>query len=394
MQRGSDIQFLRGLARRNGKVCRVACADKPGVRTGYFATPNLAGNPAAALSLNDLTDWTVDSLDLSWDATLATAVQARQALFTDSDEDGVSGDASDSGLAASRRSRTCRLHPADDDRPAHHSRGQRRRTVAAGEFAAPRVRAGSCACEGEADVSRLGAVLRAGDIVSVDGIGALHSGNYLVWSVRHTITANGHKMKFAARPQCRRPGLERGGGRAGRIGRTTCGGGMNEQAIMDVLDRLTNRFYGIYRGTVTEVDPSTLRIKAKVPAVLLRQPTGWCEHCVPFAGNNMGMAFLPEVGAGVWIEFEGGDVSHPIWVGCYWRARETPADAAPSVKTIVTKAGHKVLLDDEAGTITISDPNQNTVTLSSDGITLMRGGNQIVISDAEVNINDGALEVI
>ena len=30
MQRGSDIQFLRTLARRNGKVCRVACADTPG----------------------------------------------------------------------------------------------------------------------------------------------------------------------------------------------------------------------------------------------------------------------------------------------------------------------------------------------------------------------------
>src|SRR6266403_3674850 len=34
MQRGSDIQFLRGLARRNGKLCRVTCVDKPGKRTG------------------------------------------------------------------------------------------------------------------------------------------------------------------------------------------------------------------------------------------------------------------------------------------------------------------------------------------------------------------------
>src|SRR5690242_15952670 len=41
MQRASDIQFLRMLARRSGKVCRVACADKPGQRTGYFAKPKL-----------------------------------------------------------------------------------------------------------------------------------------------------------------------------------------------------------------------------------------------------------------------------------------------------------------------------------------------------------------
>jgi uncharacterized protein involved in type VI secretion and phage assembly len=171
---------------------------------------------------------------------------------------------------------------------------------------------------------------------------------------------------------------------------------MNEQALLDVLDRLRNRFFGKYRGTVTEVDNTTLRIKAKVPAVLADKPTGWCEPCVPYAGKNVGMAFLPEVGAGVWIEFEGGDVSYPIWVGCYWRDGELPSDAAPAVKTIITKSGnqfHKVLLDDDAGTITISDANENKVTLSSDGITLERGGSKIEVSDAEVNVNDGALEV-
>jgi len=76
MQRGSDIQFLRTLARRSGKFCRVSCADKAGQRTGYFATPKLSGDPAASLSLNDLESWTVNALDLTWDATLATAGSA------------------------------------------------------------------------------------------------------------------------------------------------------------------------------------------------------------------------------------------------------------------------------------------------------------------------------
>jgi uncharacterized protein involved in type VI secretion and phage assembly len=168
---------------------------------------------------------------------------------------------------------------------------------------------------------------------------------------------------------------------------------MNEQEMADVLDRLRNRFFGKYRGTVTDIDTTSLRIKAMVPSVLADQPTGWCEPCVPYAGKGVGMAFLPEVGAGVWIEFESGDVSYPIWAGCYWRDGELPSDAAPAVKTIVTKSGHKVLLDDDAQTITISDPNQNTVTLSSDGIKLTRGDSSIEISDSEVNINDGALEV-
>jgi uncharacterized protein involved in type VI secretion and phage assembly len=168
---------------------------------------------------------------------------------------------------------------------------------------------------------------------------------------------------------------------------------MNDQTLMDVLDRLRNRFFGKYRGTVTDVDAATLRLKATVPAVLADQPTGWCEPCVPYAGKNMGLAFLPEVGSGVWIEFEGGDVSYPIWVGCYWRDGELPSDATPKVKTIVTSAGHKILLDDDAGTITISDANENSVTLDSNGITLQRGGSKIEVGDSEVNVNDGALEV-
>ncbi len=166
----------------------------------------------------------------------------------------------------------------------------------------------------------------------------------------------------------------------------------NEEALLEVLERLRNRFYGKYRGSVTDVDASTLRIKAKVPAVLGDQPTGWCMPCVPYAGPDVGLAFLPEVGAGVWIEFEGGDVSYPIWVGCYWRTGEQPSDAAPAVKVMVTKAGHKILLDDDAGTITITDANANQVSLDASGMTLQRGS-KIEINDSEVNINDGALEV-
>ena len=46
MQRGTDIQFLRDLARRNGKLCRVGRAPTSRAqRTGYFAKPELDGDP-------------------------------------------------------------------------------------------------------------------------------------------------------------------------------------------------------------------------------------------------------------------------------------------------------------------------------------------------------------
>ncbi len=169
---------------------------------------------------------------------------------------------------------------------------------------------------------------------------------------------------------------------------------IDQQLVTELLDRVRNRFYGKYRGTVTAIDADTLRIKAKVPAVLGDSETGWCMPCVPYAGDGVGFAFLPESGAGVWIEFEGGDVSYPIWVGCYWRTGELPSDAKPAVKTIVTAKGAKLLLDDDAQTITLTDGSNNKVMLSSDGITLERGANKVVLSDSNVSVNDGAMEVM
>jgi phage protein D len=218
MQRGSDIQFLRMLARRNGKICRVACTDQPGQRIGYFAKAKLDGDPVLTLTLNDPENWTIEGMDLDWDVTRPTSVVARQALFNDDDEDGVSSDTSDSGL-----------NPLGDRALADFA-GQPMTVLLAapvddgGELS---LRAQSLLreadwfvrCEGQADVARLHAILRAGTVVQIDGIGALHSGKYYVWSVRHTITADSHKMKFVLMRNAVGPGPSDGvGGLAAIIG--------------------------------------------------------------------------------------------------------------------------------------------------------------------------------
>lgn len=169
---------------------------------------------------------------------------------------------------------------------------------------------------------------------------------------------------------------------------------MNEQLLTDLLERVRSRFYGKYRGTVTDIEASTLRIKANVPAVLGSTPTGWCMPCVPYAGDQQALAFLPEIGAGVWIEFEGGDVSYPVWTGCYWRDGEIPSDITPTARGIVTKAGFKIILDEQGGTITITDQNGNKITLDSSGITLSRGSSKVALTDSSVSVNNGGLEVM
>jgi phage protein D len=195
MQRGSDSQFLRSLARRNGKLFRVACEGEPGTRIGYFCVPQVEGEAAVTLKVNDTAAWNVGKLDIEWDVTRPTTVQAGQKLFTDTAAEGVSGDASASGLAAldSRDAATFMGRPmvamltapvGDGGELALRAQSLLRE---AGWF----VRA-----EGETDVARLNAILRVGRVVQIEGIGTLNSGKYYVWSVRHTITADAHTMRF------------------------------------------------------------------------------------------------------------------------------------------------------------------------------------------------------
>jgi uncharacterized protein involved in type VI secretion and phage assembly len=168
---------------------------------------------------------------------------------------------------------------------------------------------------------------------------------------------------------------------------------MNEDLMFELADRVHNRFYGKYRGIVTDVDPTTLRIRATVPAVLGTTPSGWCQPCVPYAGPNVGFFFLPEAGAGVWIEFEGGDVSYPIWTGCYWRDGELPAEATPTVRGIVTAAPHQLLFDDDAGEVSLGDSNGGTVVFDSSGVTTTRGSKTVAVTDSDVALNGSAFKV-
>jgi hypothetical protein len=166
-----------------------------------------------------------------------------------------------------------------------------------------------------------------------------------------------------------------------------------DRALEDLLEHLRSRFYGKYRGVVQEVDASTCRIKATVPAVYGDVESGWCLPCVPYAGPGVGIAFLPEVGSAVWIEFEGGDVSFPIWTGGFWREGEVPSDVDDDVKVIVTASQFEIKIDDDQESVTITDSNGNTITLDADGISLANGDQEVVVSDESVSINDGALEV-
>ena len=192
MQRGTDLRFLHSLARRSGKFCRVACGEKPGERTGYFARASRQPS-AATIDLTDPFSWSVDALDVDWDVLRPTEVRASQASFA-TPGPGVPAIELSSGLPVlgSRDLRTYATKPSVTMLTAAadpQELPQRATAVLAesGWFAT---------CTGEADLDRLGAVLRAGTFVDIDGAGKAHSGTWLVWRVNHLIEQESCRVRF------------------------------------------------------------------------------------------------------------------------------------------------------------------------------------------------------
>lgn len=159
------------------------------------------------------------------------------------------------------------------------------------------------------------------------------------------------------------------------------------------------RHYGKYRGTVSDnLDPKAIaRIKAKVPEILADEETGWALPALPYAGDNMGFHTIPAAGAGVWIEFEAGDVSRPIWSGCWWSEGKPPkseqgSDATPALKILRSEQGLIIAIDDDAQTISISDSSAaNLLTIKAqNGQITLQASTKVIVQAPQIEIVENA----
>ena len=166
------------------------------------------------------------------------------------------------------------------------------------------------------------------------------------------------------------------------------------------------RFFGKYRGTVVNnVDPMQMgRIQAMVPDVSNVIPSTWAMPCFPVTGKQMGAWMIPQIGTGVWIEFEQGDPDYPIWSGCWFgSAAEVPAlalAAPPAVPNFVlqTQGQNTVMISDvpgPTGGILLKTTTGAMIAINDVGITISNGkGATIVLTGPSVSINNGAFTVI
>ncbi len=70
-------------------------------------------------------------------------------------------------------------------------------------------------------------------------------------------------------------------------------------------------FHGIYRGVVMSTEDSlhSGRVQVQVPGVS-GAAVAWALPCHP-----VGHPVPPKAGSAVWVMFEGGDPSRPVWMG-------------------------------------------------------------------------------
>lgn len=132
---------------------------------------------------------------------------------------------------------------------------------------------------------------------------------------------------------------------------------------MDNTDVIVNqgieafgRYYSRYRAIVVDnEDPLSMnRLKVAIPDV----HGGIIDWAMPVnqAGSmDSGFKYItPKIKDIVWISFECGNPSKPLWEYCGWGLEECPEELAkPNAIGIVTPSGNRVLLDDDSGQLTI-----------------------------------------
>jgi hypothetical protein len=154
-----------------------------------------------------------------------------------------------------------------------------------------------------------------------------------------------------------------------------------------VVEAMSQRFFGKYRGTVTDTSDPTSKgmLKVRVPSVLGDQAI-WAMPCAPYAGASVGFFALPPADSSVWVEFEAGNLNQPIWTGCFWKDNEIDsADAVEGVAFWKTP-GMSLRIDNDAGTVEIETSGGTKITMKSDGITLEA-------PQVEISANGGSVKV-
>jgi len=194
IQRGTDIRFLRRLARRNGFDCYVQPEPLTGLDIGHFHARQLTGMPQAVLSVEVGDETNVRDFGVRYDLTRATGANASGIdVQTKSAQPVQVPEAQEQSLGS--EGTLLRLSPAPTLLPAGTGLNKTADIQRAAQALVDRS-TWSVAAEGTVGLDV--AVLRPGGLVTVRGAGRLYNGTYFLTRVRHTIQPGSVEQRFEA----------------------------------------------------------------------------------------------------------------------------------------------------------------------------------------------------
>lgn len=108
---------------------------------------------------------------------------------------------------------------------------------------------------------------------------------------------------------------------------------------------------GVVIGLVTNVNDPTKRghVKVHFPWLDDQHESDWIRIATTMAGKDRGTFLMPEVNDEVLVAFEHGDARFPYVLGFLWNGEDVPPETDVNKRTIKSKAGHTVVLDDSNG---------------------------------------------
>ncbi|HEX3056917.1 MAG TPA: phage baseplate assembly protein V [Gaiellaceae bacterium] len=172
------------------------------------------------------------------------------------------------------------------------------------------------------------------------------------------------------------------------------------------------QYFGKYSAVVKDnSDAQKLgTVKVSVPTLFPENELMDARAALPF-----GWFFIPENEAPVWVEFEGGDSTLPLWTGMQSLSGKYPSELdldPPQKRALKTAAGHLILFDDKSGEeliriveavhsheilldqngIKVTDGvNNQTLTFDSSGVKAsLQSGASVTITSSGITVDAGS----
>jgi hypothetical protein len=155
------------------------------------------------------------------------------------------------------------------------------------------------------------------------------------------------------------------------------------------------RYYSSYRAiVVNNVDPDGMnRLKVCVPGIS-GGIVAWAHAKGQHGSIDTGFKyFAPKISDIVWVSFEQGDLTKPLWEYHGWGLKQVPSPLkGPNTMGIITPEGNTLLIDDDEGSLSVFF--NGPITLYTDSTVAINAKSDIIItSDSTVNLESPQVNI-